>query len=432
MKHKIQKLNTYGRSKWTNCACFRPDSEGEAKELLLKHKNNNLLIRGSGLSYSDCSLLSNGKIIDARRLNNFISFDKETKILEVQGGVTFRDLLSFNKNYIPAIIPGTLNATLAGSIANDVHGKNNHKFGSIGYEIKSFNLDQGITTLECDEINNPDLFYATIGGLGLTGFITRIKIRLLESNQMVVAKSYKFKSFNVLLDYMQTDGLNYDFQVAWLDWLNNSEKSVYSYANYTKENKSFNELKKILLPKFPFKLISPLLIKQFNRYFYDKKHFDNQIMPIWKFNNPLEFIDNWDCLYGKSGLLQFQALIPISKRNHLMELREILNSYNAAPLLVVLKYFTMKGQGLLSFCEPGFCIAIDLINEEKSILAIKAMNELVTKINGKIYLAKDRFLTDTQFKSMYTNHDVFMSILKKYQSPFNSDLSIRIGLNHDY
>lgn len=430
MKHKIQKFSNFSRSNWTSCTCFRPDTEKDAKKILLENANTNLIFRGNGLSYSDCNLLSNGKSIDISRLNNFISFDKESLILEVQGGVTFKDLLYFKKDLVPAIIPGTLNATIAGSIANDVHGKNNHKFGSIGYEIKSIRVEQGLNTFDCDSINNKELFYATIGGLGLTGLITRVKIRLHKASKTVFANSKKFESHKELLDYMQHEGINYDFQVAWIDWLNDGERSVYSYANYARINENFKEPKKIILPKIPLKIINPILIKQFNKYFYRKNHFENHLMPLWEFNNPLDALQNWNYIYGKKGLLQFQAVIPIEKKEALVSLRQIIQHFKASPLLVVLKYFTHKAEGLLSFCEPGFCIAVDFMNEEKSILAIQALNAYIASINGKIYLAKDLFLTPEQFNTMYENATVFQNTLKQYNTNFNSDLGIRIGLNN--
>ncbi|WP_325049562.1 MULTISPECIES: FAD-binding oxidoreductase [Legionella] len=430
MRSKIQTVSNFSRAITVTTPCFRPDEEKHLREIFVENIDKNILARGNGLSYSDCCILSHGIMIDARRLNHLLEFDEDSGIAVCQGAATFADLFLLSPDFIPPVLPGTLYATLAGGVAHDVHGKNNHIHGSLGRHIAWLELQTGKETFHCSADKNPDLFTATIAGLGLTGVIKRIGIRLQKNTRYVTQYTEKHMNWPGLLQRMQEEGIQHQYQVAWLD-LMNEPRAVLSFADHVDcDAHAENILQETwAVPKFPVRLITSWGMKQFNRaYFYWSKS-GSKVLPLWKFNNPLDCIKNWNYLYGKKGLLQFQAVFPGEQAIGALErLTQIIRQYKALPTLAVLKYFTRPGSGLLSFVKPGFTLAVDFVHNQQARQAIDAMNQAIVALGGSIYLAKDLFLTRQQFAEMYPWHQEFIEILNRYQSPMASDLSQRLGL----
>jgi FAD/FMN-containing dehydrogenase len=432
MQRKIQAFSNFSRAINTSATTVRPDKEEQLNEIFNTNHRFGILARGNGLSYSDCCVNHEEMIIDTRRLNHILSFDPLTGIAVCQGAVTFADLFSLDPQFIPPVLPGTLYATLAGGIANDIHGKNNPHAGSLGQHIEWLELQLGHQSLHCSRSENAGLFNATIAGLGLTGIIKRVAIRLHKASHMVTKKTEKFSSFPRLLQHMQHEGMHHDYQVAWLDLLN-KPSALLSFANHVEtanRKKTYKHpTRQYRIPKLPFRLVNHYLMKQFNKAFYHQSKTDTHTIPLWQFNNPLDEINDWNRLYGRNGLLQFQAVFAVDYAHGTLDtLIAIIQSCKATPTLAVLKYFTEAGTGLLSFVEPGFTIAIDFINNTQARRAIAEMNQYITTLPGKVYLAKDLFLTREQFNTMYPRHEEFSDILTKYNSPMSSCLGRRLGI----
>lgn len=427
MRRKKIVLSNFSRSLQSESSCIRPDSEKQLNLYLSEQQPSNLLTRGSGLSYSDCCLNNDGLVIDIGRFNHFISFDSHTGELVCQAGVTFRDLLYLHSDYIPPVLPGTLHATLGGGLANDIHGKNNHQEKSLGHHVIWLELLAHNSLVRCSKELNSKLFYATLAGIGLTGVITRVALRLKRASHFVAVDNIRFESLEPLLEYMATKGLEFDYQVAWLDLLKVKPRGLLSLANHSPPF-PIKTKHAMTLPKLPFALINKWNISWFNHYYFNNKK-SKEFLSLEEFNNPLDKLNNWNHLYGKNGLLQFQAVFPQDNASHFIEqLLIIIKNAKATPTLSVLKLLTHSGLGMLSFCSPGFTLAIDFINNEHSQQAIQEMNQLVALNQGKIYLAKDLLLTTDQFRLMYPNHHQFTQIVKEYQSPMNSDMAQRLGL----
>ena len=278
----------------------------QIETLLTMPNENGFLARGNGSSYSDCCLNDQGVIIDTSRFNHLLSFDEATGLLVCQGSVSFADLFLVHPDYIPPVIPGTLHATVAGGIANDVHGKNNHQQGSFGEHIEWIEVEIGNQSYRCDQKTNSDLFFATIAGLGLTGFIKRVALKMRKASQTVVTTCEKYFAWEPVLEAMQTKGCDYDYQVAWLDLLNKPQALV-TFANHA-ETKNLRAQSQYKMPKIPIRFINTWTMKQFNRFYFNYHRKKERILSLPHFNNPLDSIKNWNHLYGKNGLLQFQAL----------------------------------------------------------------------------------------------------------------------------
>jgi FAD/FMN-containing dehydrogenase len=335
-----------------------------------------------------------------------------------------------NEKFIPPVIPGTLYTTLAGAVANDVHGKNNPMEGTFGHHIDWIQLQLGHQSLHCSRTENKELFKATIAGLGLTGIIKQVALRLRKASHFINQTTKKITSFQEVIHRMQTEGLQYDYQVAWLDLLN-SPRAILSFGQpisvANPEQLGVTPKKYVSMPNVPMRLINHAVMKQFNRGYYHRTFSGVKTLPFWQFNNPLDAIKDWNRCYGKKGLLQFQAVFDAHLADVTLEnLLAIIKTQRATPTLAVLKYFTQPGAGLLSFVKPGFTLAIDFINDKAARDAIMAMNQRMAISGGKIYLAKDLLLNRKQFRMMYPEHEEFGDLLAKYHSPMSSDLSQRL------
>ena len=149
----------------------------EASDLI--HDSQTLIPRGLGRGYGDCAINGSGVTALTTNLNSFVVKDG---ILDSEGGVSFDDLL---QSIVPLglflpVTPGTRFITLGGAIAADVHGKNHHCDGSFGGFVEEIDLMIGDGSIvKISSTVNPKLFWATIGGMGLTGLILRAKIRLI-------------------------------------------------------------------------------------------------------------------------------------------------------------------------------------------------------------------------------------------------------------
>ena len=429
MPHRLKHYTNFSRAINTHSNTIRPDNERHIGEMMVQHQHTKLLARGHGLSYSDSCVLDQGTLMDTSRLNHLLSFDPVSGLAVCQGGATFASLWQLHPDFIPPVIPGTLHATLAGGVAHDVHGKNNHQTGSLGHHIEWLDMQIGEQSIHCNRQQHSDLFYATIAGLGLTGVIKRMGLHLRRASRWVNQKTIAYTQFENLLNDMQHLGIQSDYQVAWLDLLN-KPRALLTLANHTEHSASCDIKRTYRIPNIPLRLVHRSLMKQFNRIHFYQANQRIARVPLWQFNNPLDQLTHWNRLYGRHGLLQFQAVFD---QNHahttLNQLIETMRSHQATATLAVLKYFTQKGAGLLSFVQPGFTIAIDFIHNQASRSAIDAMNQIVTALGGKVYLAKDLRLTSTQFRAMYHAHDTFQTIMADYHSPMCSDLSKRLELN---
>lgn len=438
MRKKTCSLSNFSHSITSTSECYRPEKENELKTLVtqLEGQDTPFLARGNGLSYNDCCINDGGIIIDSKRLNHLLSFDEKTGILTCQAAATFADLFLVHPDYIPPVIPGTHHATLAGGVANDVHGKNNFQNGTLGRHIVWIDLLQGDKLRRLSREENHDLFQATIGGLGLTGVILRLGIQLSKASRFVSVVTEKYETWETLLQAINEQASQYCYHAAWLDLLNTVPRSVLFWANHSDEDSYLSQVKKpkapvhFSVPPLPFRLISKWNMACFNRLYFKANQANKScILPLQYFNNPLDSISHWNRLYGKKGFLQFQGLVKAEIFLEVLdEIILLIKKNQAVPTLAVLKYFNQPGEGLLSFVERGACIAIDFINTPGAMPAILSMNALISRHGGKIYLAKDICLTREQFLQQYPKHRQLAAILERYKPHPQSNLSRRLGL----
>ncbi len=428
MRYKSLTLSNFSRAFTTKSYCYRPENEEELA-LLVENlsKDSPFLARGQGLSYSDCNVNHQKIVIDTARFNHLLAFDAQTGIVVCQPAVSFAELFLLHPDFIPPVLPGTGFATLGGGIANDIHGKNNIAQGTLGQHIVWLELRIGGLTIKCSPTMHQALFFATIGGLGLTGVICRVALQMLRRPRHVLVQKKYFRHWAELLAQFTQCAPQVDYQVAWLDLLNPLQ-AILSTAHYCAAPKTSSERALRTLPKSPWRMLYRWNMSRFNHW-YARQSLESAILPLSVFNHPLDNFKHWPYLYGQKGLLQFQAVFDAEHAEIILEhLTCLITHHQALPMLAVLKYFTRSGIGLLSFVQPGFSIAIDFVHNTAAQAAILAMNQFITEQQGRIYLAKDSLLTTEQFQIQYSKHTLFKQILAEFKPNITSNLSQRLGI----
>lgn len=408
-------------------------------------KSKKALARGCGRSYGDAALNKENYLILMSQLNRVLDFDFKFGILRAQSGCTLEELIKFlvPKGWFLPVTPGTQYVTLGGCLAADVHGKNHHWDGCFSNFVLSFTLilaDGSI--VYCSRNENCDLFFATIGGMGLTGVILEITLQLLKIPSAYITVKYEAslnleETLEKLLHSKQED----KYSVAWVDCLSKGRSIIMNGHHATREEiplKISNlfeikrKSKKNIPCYFPSWVLNKQCIKIFNKLFYFlNKNKNHQIVDFENFFYPLDAILNWNRLYGKKGFFQYQCVIPFL--NGGVVLKKILNELNRAnqtPFLAVLKKMGQKNEAPLSFPIEGFTLALDIpFKNEEIFNVLDRIDQMVLENEGKIYLAKDARAQHKIIKKMYPKFEDWLKIKLKYDEKifFQSDLSRRLN-----
>ncbi len=433
---KTKKLSGWGNYPSLLCNFQKPNN---AESFLVK-KQDSLIARGQGRSYGDSSF-SRNLTLGTQNLTSLKSFDEEKGIIISQSGLTVDKLLPIivPKGWFLPASPGTKFVSIGGMVASDVHGKNHHKEGSFGNHVIELKiLLSNDEILICNKDLNSDLFWATIGGMGLTGIILEVTFKLKKIN------SYKMKvdtlRANNLKEAMSIfeKGDHMTYSVAWIDCLasgrNLGRSLIFSAEHYDEELNKIKFLSKklfdlpIFLPRF---FLNRFFVKTFNfLYFLFNVHFKKTIIDCDSYFYPLDNILNWNKLYGKKGFMQYQCYIP--KKNSYVALKEILKEVSkskSASFLAVLKLFGPKNSGILSFPDEGFTLAMDFQNRKETFDLLNILDEIVIKNNGRLYLSKDSRLSSKNFRLMNYDLSSFTKIREKYNSfKFCSEQSRRLEI----
>lgn len=445
-----QPLSGWGRYPVERCHVFRPDDASDLNIILDESAQPSYVARGLGRSYGDTSLNAEGGVISFLRLNRVLSFDEQTGVLECEAGLGFAEII---ESFLPCgfflpVSPGTKFVTVGGAIANDVHGKNHHREGSFA----NFVLDLTLLTAQGDVITcSPDrhreIFWATVGGIGLTGLILRARIRLQRVASAYVVVDYdKARDVDRALElFSAADDDRYQYSVAWVDCLARGRslgRAVLMRGNHaaaadlkTKASHplAFETANSWTMPfDLPAATMNRLTIKTFNAGFY---HFHREgkdaIVAFDKYFYPLDAIRCWNRLYGRRGFVQYQvAFPPETSRTALIALLERLSRAGRASFLAVLKRFGAPGEGLLSFPIRGFTLALDLPMSPDLPSFLRELDMLVLEHGGRVYLAKDAVTTAESFARMYPALDRFKAIKRSLDPKglYSSSMARRLRL----
>ena len=429
-----KKIKSWAKSFLGNYLLCQPESIDEIKTLLLRNKK--LIPSGGFRSYGDSAI--NEVIINSKYFNKIIHFDGEKGILKAESGITINEIIKFllPKGWFLKVTPGTKFATLGGCIASDVHGKEHHREGCFSENLLNLKLivnkDE---VIELNSLNHPDLFQATCGGMGLTGFIieAEIQCKKIKSSNIIFNKIINYNIDEVFSCFEKYMSSNYS--VAWLDTKKstNDFKSIFIHGEFCDKSKLNLHNDIALTIPFNMKVINNLSIKLFNYlyFFWNSLSKKKGTTSYENFFYPLDKIKNWNKLYGINGFLQYQFIIP--KENAKEAILEILNHLNHVNLLsslAVLKLHGKKNPNFMSFPISGYSLAMDFPYSNKINLILTELDKIVSKFNGRVYLTKDSRLSSYYFKKFYSQFEEVIKVRKKYNIfNFSSSQSERIGIN---
>lgn len=401
-----QKITNWGLYPVIDAEMKSGETLREVKNFLMENKE--VIARGNGRSYGDAAL--SDAIFSTKRLNKFISFDRIEGVLECESGVLLSDILEISvpQGYFLNVTPGTKFISVGGAIASDVHGKNHHAEGCFSEYVISFQLMKANgEVIQCSRQENEEVFWATIGGMGLTGIILSAKIKLknIESSY-IRQESIKAENLDEIFQLFD-ESEDWTYTVAWIDCLQkgkNIGRSILMRGEHALRDELPASLKKEPLKVkkknalsvpfyFPSFVLNSLSIKVFNWLYYrkqSKKEVKN-FVHYEPFFYPLDVIHQWNKIYGKKGFIQYQMVIPKERGKEGMKkiLETIAKSGNGS-FLAVLKLFGKNNpQAYNSFPIEGYTLALDFKVNSKLPKLVSDLDKVVEEFGGRIYLTKD-------------------------------------------
>jgi len=370
---------------------------------------------GNRRSYSDVCLSDGGKIVDMTGMDRFRSFDPSTGILVAEAGVTLDSILKafVPRGYFLPVTPGTRFVTLGGAVANDVHGKNHHRAGTFGCHVRSIAIERSDTgPALVTPSSDPQLFGATVGGLGLTGIITEVALQLqpIASSHLDV-ETLACEELDAMCDAIDDSDREFEHVVAWIDCMARGPsvgRGLVSRANWCAEGPLVvhGDSRRSVPSDRITGLLNPFTLKLFNGLYQQlgRMRAGRSVSNYDGFFYPLDSILHWNRLYGRHGFYQYQCVIPdaVGREPIRALLTEIAWSGEGSFLAVLKRFGDRTSPGMLSFPEPGLTLALDFRNRGAPTLDLLArLDKIVAEASGRLYPAKDLRMPRALFEAGY-------------------------------
>jgi len=441
----------WGRYPRVQAFCARPERSRGVVEAFADRRGSPVLGFGLGRSYGDAALIEGGRVILTERLDRMLHFDPMTGWLRCESGVSIKTLVDtfVPRGFFPPVVPGTQFVTVGGAIANDIHGKNHHVDGTFADHVRRVEILTGRGEIViCDAQTEPELFWATVGGLGLTGIILSLEVKLQPiDNPYIEMDSIRVENLDHFFE-INAESAQFSHTVSWIDCVttgNAMGRGIYMRGRHaqgeTQESPSLlGRIAEKVSPLLdvpldgPEWLMNPLTMRAFNTAYFRKhpKGARSVVTHYEPFFFPLDFVRNWNRIYGGRGMLQYQLVVPHDPQS--AAIRAVLDAVTKAGMasfLAVIKTFGDKGHDGLSFPMPGVTLALDFPNTGAPLLALcDRLDEIVIHAGGRVYLGKDARLSRQSFQQMYPNAPAWRETRDRWdpKGVFQSELGRRLGL----
>lgn len=373
-----------------------------------------LLPYGNGRSYGDSCLNDGGILLHTRGLDRFIDFDPGSGVLRCEAGVLFSEILEFAipRGWFLPVVPGTRFVTVGGAIANDVHGKNHHRAGTLGEHVRRFELLRSDgSRWQCSREEHADMFAATIGGLGLTGVITWAEVTLKRiAGAWMATHTQRFRNLKQFFALSAESERDFEYNVAWIDCAasgNGFGRGLFIRANHapTPPGRREPDGHRLGIPFTPpLSLINRVSLRVFNALYFHRPRRSHALAHYSPYFFPLDAIGNWNRIYGPRGFLQYQCVVPpADAESTVTELLQCISASAAGSFLAVLKVFTDRPPaGILSFPRAGTTLALDFPNRGAATFdLLERLDDIVVAAGGAVYPAKDARLKGTRFRRYF-------------------------------
>ena len=383
-----------------------------------------VLARGLGRSYGDAAQNSGGDVLDMTTLDRIVDIDLQRHEAVVEAGVDLDRIMRavVPLGLWPMVTPGTRYVTVGGAIGSDVHGKNHHRDGTFGAHVRSIEMvtpARGRVVLTPE--SHPDEFWATTGGMGLTGIVHRATIELMPIETSAIrVDGWRTDDLDQTMSLMAERDHEYRYSVAWIDCLARGAslgRSIVEFGEHARRDElppgkrsasralRFNPRDHMPAPPWvPSGLLNRFTVAAFNELWYRKarRRREGHLVAAPAYFHPLDMVDGWNRIYGARGFLQYQFVLPDGEEAVLRRIIEELVEQRAASFLAVLKRFGPSNPGPLSFPSPGWTLALDLPVSFGSLAdLLDRTDEQVVEAGGRIYLAKDSRLRPDLLDAMY-------------------------------
>jgi decaprenylphospho-beta-D-ribofuranose 2-oxidase len=401
-----------------------PDPAGELKRLLADAGKRGIIARGLGRSYGDAAQNAGGSVALMTGLDRILAVDPVAATATVEAGVSLDRLMRavVPLGLWPAVTPGTRQVTVGGAIASDVHGKNHHRDGTFGAYVRSMDIvSPGLGPVTLSPETTPEEFWATVGGMGLTGIVHRATLELLPVETAAIrVDSWRTADLDQTMALMAERDRLYRYSVAWIDCLARGRslgRSIVDFGDHAvlddlpsrsrRPGRSLRFAPAGALPAPPWAptgLLNRWTVTAFNEMWYRKARCrtEGHVVPAASFFHPLDRVDGWNRIYGPRGFLQYQFVLPDGQEATLRRIIESLVEARAASFLAVLKRFGGSNPAPLSFPRPGWTLALDVPAQYGSLAALlDRLDEAVVAAGGRIYLAKDSRMRPDLLEAMY-------------------------------
>ena len=432
-----------------------PDPEVIAKAVaqVADGGTRGVIARGLGRSYGDNAQNGGGLVIDMTALNQIHSIDGDTRLVDLDAGVSLDTLMKAALPFglwVP-VLPGTRQVTIGGAIACDIHGKNHHSAGSFGNHVRSIDL---LTADGADPPPHPgrrrdaELFWATVGGNGLTGIILRATIEMTPTETAYfIADGDVTASLDETIAF-HSDGSedNYTYSSAWFDAISAPPKlgrAAISRGSLARLDQLPEKLQRnplkfdapqlLTLPDvFPNGLANKYTFGPIGELWYRKSGtYRDKVQNLTQFYHPLDMFGEWNRAYGSAGFLQYQFVVPTGGGRRVQERSSSTSSARGHySFLNVFKLFGPGNQAPLSFPIPGWNVCVDFPIKPGLNEFLTELDRRVLEFGGRLYTAKDSRTTAETFHAMYPRIDEWIAVRRKVDpnGVFASDMARRLEL----
>jgi decaprenylphospho-beta-D-ribofuranose 2-oxidase len=439
-----QVLTGWGRTRPSRANVCGPMDTCALQELVASRPARGVLARGAGQSYGDAAQNRDGHVVTPVT-RPAVELDAAAGTVRASASATFAEVLakSVPHGLILPVLPGTRHLTMGGAVAADVHGKNQHADGSMAAWIDEIELIDGtgaLRTLTPD--SDPGAFHATVGGMGLTGLILTVKIRMMTvRSAMMKVTSCRHADLDGLLAAL--DGTRERYSVAWVDTTASGRslgRGIVDTGDHLAAPDPLREPDGLTYqppharraPAMPFCPVTPLSARWLNSlWFSQATSYRIAVTDLPTFYHRLDAVDGWNRAIGPRGLIQYQFVVPDGAENVIARALETVQQHRCAPFLGTIKRFGEASKGPLSFPMRGWSLAIDMPAGRPGLRrALARLDHAVTAVGGRVYLAKDARLGRASFDVMYGRQTAWRAARARLDPDgvFQSDLGRRLGL----
>jgi decaprenylphospho-beta-D-ribofuranose 2-oxidase len=432
---------------WNNYPVIEADeiSFDYDRELTTKLNGHPTIPHGNGRCYGDASL--SASVVNTLRFDKILSFDVEKGIITCQSGLLLSDLLQVivPRGWFLPVTPGTKFITVGGAVASDVHGKNHHVDGSFSRHVYNMSVLLGTDQIvQCSRQNFADLFWATCGGMGLTGVILDVTFQLKKiETSFIRQKQIKAENLDEAM-VLFAEYSDYMYSVAWIDCLKTGrqfgrsililgEHASPDEVSYKHSKLAAKEKSLLTVPfHFPNFILNTWTVKAFNALYYAKNYQKSMESTVHYdgFFYPLDSILSWNRIYGKRGFVQYQFVLPLNaSKEGLKDILARISKRGMGSFLAVLKLFGEQND-LISFPMKGYTLALDFPMKPGLMEFLDELDEVVAEMGGRIYLSKDARMRSQIFWETYPRANEFKEIIHQYdpKKRYVSHLSKRLML----